>query len=203
MALTATGMPGTSDQVGDALAAAMMGPRFRVGGPNDLTPTPSTTTPLTVNIGAGRAMCCGESAAQATPSTVLVAPNTSGANRVDAVVLRFGWGSPNLTIVVLPGNSPTTPPVLTWNPGVEYDALLGYVIVRNGATFIAAADVIDQRVYGGIGGDFRSPATSLNTAGLNQFVDLPAGAVLRYADGQRFNYAGYGAALTAANPATG
>lgn len=193
MTMTAVGMTGTVDQVGDAQRWAIMGPRFRVAGAGDLALTASTTTNLTINVAAGTGMCCGVFATNSAAATVTLAANASGSTREDTIIMRFIWGNPgSVTFLALTGTSPTIPVVPTWTPGVQYDAVLGYVSVLNGVGLINSAQVIDQRLYGGIGGDFISQADVTNPSGLNAYIDLPYNSNVKYSNGARKVYLGYG-----------
>lgn len=202
MALTTMGMTGTVDQVGDAQRWAIMGPRWRTAGDSDLRPTVSTTTNLTVNIAAGTGMACGVFGTQTPATTIALAANSSGSVRIDALGMEFTWGNPGAVVFKsVTGASPSTPPVLTWTPGIKYQGLIGYMMVQNGVGLLGAADLYDMRVFGGIGGEFgisSNPSGNAEVAAvLQKYIDLPVNSVIRFSEtGNKFRYAGYGIAYS-------
>jgi len=155
VAINAVGMTGTVSQVEDARRWAIMAPLFQLSAYTDLAPTVSTTTNLTVNISVGAGVCCGVRADSTTAATVAVASNTSGATRIDSVLMVFDWGARTVSFQTVTGNSPTTGIVPTQNPGVLFQVLLAYVYVRNGVGLINAADLSDRRTYSARSGPYK------------------------------------------------
>jgi len=155
VAINAVGMTGTVSQVEDARRWAIMAPLFQLSAYTDLTPTVSTTTNLTVNISVGAGVCCGVRADSTTAATVAVAANTSGATRIDSVLMVFDWGARTVSFQTVTGNSPTTGIVPTQNPGVLFQVVLAYVYVRNGVGLINAADLSDRRTYSARSGPYK------------------------------------------------
>lgn len=171
MAATVTGFKGVVNEANEARRFAALAPPV-VASATDLRLTSSGTR--TIVVAAGTAMACGVRWSETASTNVVLPANTSGQPRYDLIGLRFTWGaSPSVTVFSrqgTPSSSPTSPAPVR-NPGVSYEMTLGVVYVRASVGVIQAADIYDERVWGGVGGPYvATQATWMNR------MDLPIGA---------------------------
>lgn len=179
MALTALATSNTT--IGPSQYADMaqaLAPRFLVDSPNDMRPSLSGST---VSITAGNALVAG-TRVRASGTTTVTLPSATSVARTYVVVLRVDWSkgaTDSATLVQLPYtstatviNQTSTPDTTKVNriPGVMYDAVLAYVALGTGSTFI-----LDFRVWGGDGGPLRVQQAAMDAPTL---LDARPGTVI-------------------------
>lgn len=155
MVTTLSGFKGTVTEVQEATRFSLAGAKAIAAGPADLKPT--STGVRSVTIAAGAALVCGVHYSDNSSQTISVGANAGASPRLDVIALRFVWAGDNsaASLVVKPGVvGSSTPPALTRVPGGTYEFPLAVVRVRPSVSAIAAADVMDVRVWGGSGGPF-------------------------------------------------
>lgn len=161
MAVThsSAGYTGTVDQVDEARRFAYgAGGTFRVVAATDWAISASGSSQRTINIAAGMASACGVVDITTQADSLVVAANSSGADRYDAIVATFNWANGTTSFRVVQGTSSAPAIVnsgtavnqakINWLPGLQYDAVLAIVWVRPNVGIIAPTDVYDLRVWG-------------------------------------------------------
>jgi hypothetical protein len=128
-----------------------------------------------ITLAPGSVLCCGIRMAQDANTTVTMTANSSGSSRYDYIGLRFDWTAKTVTLFTKTGTASNVP-ALTRTPGVLYEMPLYVVLVRNGISTIAAADIMDARIWGGLGG---APWQMNPAPLLLQVVDLPLGSYVQ------------------------
>lgn len=177
MVATTAGFKGTVTEVQEATRFALAGAKAVVDTAAAFKPT--STGVRSIQLADGTAMVCGVLVVESAPQVVEIAANAGASARLDVVGLRFTWAGDNSRVEVfvkqgVVGSS--TPPALTRVAGGTYEFPLAVVRVRPSVSTIAAADVLDVRVWGGFGGPFQAAQTEQLS-----IVDLPVGAVLQSA----------------------
>ncbi|AOD24036.1 hypothetical protein IM25_22665 [Rhodococcus sp. p52] len=175
MVASTAGFKGTVTEVQEATRFALAVTKAIVDTPSSFKPTP--TGVRSVQLAAGTAMVCGVLIVESAAQLVQVAVNAGAAPRLDVVGLRFTWAGDNSRVEVFVKQGvvgSTTPPALTRVAGGTYEMPIAVVRARPSVSTIAAADVLDVRVWGGYGGPFQAAQTELLS-----IVDLPLGAVLQ------------------------
>jgi len=175
MVQTTAGFKGTVTEVQEAT-------RFSLAGARALVETPAAFKPLStgvrsVSLAPGTAFVCGVLMTESDAQTIQLDSNTAASPRLDVVGLRFLWAGDSSIVVPFVKKGvvgSTTPPALSRVPGGTYEFPLAVVRVRPSVNNIAAADVMDVRVYGGFGGPFQMAQTEYAS-----IADLPLGAVLQ------------------------
>lgn len=170
-------------------ANGIANPRFVVADTAAWRPTVNTGATRTVTVDLGSAWACGVYDETNAVEQIAFAANSSGSDRIDALVARFDWSTDSVSFQVITGT--TSPPVIntstTMNaaqvnriPGVRYDALIALVRVPSGSTtFPSSGIVTDLRTWGGSASPLGTYATS--TADLAR-IDLPNGAWIAAGD---------------------
>lgn len=160
---TSVGYTGTVDQVAEAKRFGGGGAAFRAASASDWALTVDASTNLTVDIAAGTGQAFGVRDTTTAAATVTAAANSSGSTRLDVIVATFNWAAatPNTSFGIVQGTT-SLPAVNTGGspvagqinriPGVQYDAVLGVLEVRNGVGLLATGDLYDSRTWGGWGG---------------------------------------------------
>lgn len=114
---------------------------------------------MTVTVGSGEAMVQGFYYRNDANKVLAIASNSSGATRIDSVVLRLNRSANTLTAMIVQGIPGAGVPTLTQNAGGNWDFLLCNVTVNNGAASIIPANLLDQRAYS------MWPQNAINIAG--------------------------------------
>ncbi|MFD0450449.1 hypothetical protein ACFQZK_05715 [Rhodococcus aetherivorans] len=156
MVATTAGFKGTVTEVQEATRFALAGAKAVVDTAAAFKPT--STGVRSIQLAAGTAMVCGVLVVESAPQVVEIAANAGASARLDVLGLRFTWAGDNSRVEVfvkqgVVGSS--TPPALTRVAGGTYEFPLAVVRVRPSVSTIAAADVLDVRVWGGFGGRSR------------------------------------------------
>jgi hypothetical protein len=186
------GFAGTIDEIGEAKRFYASGVPFRALDAASWLVTSVTTSSLTVTIAPGVAECCGVYDTSTAASTLVLTANGSGSTRLDAVVARWTWGAgANVSFAVITGTpGSASPPTLTRNPGVVYEALLAVVSVTNGVGSLPPGSVFDVRTYGGVAGPLVVSQGLYYT-----YVDVPTGGELTIGDPSGLRYMRVGTGL--------
>lgn len=175
MVQTTAGFFGTVTEVQEAQRFGLAQAHALVDTPAALKPTPQGARSL--SIAAGSMLCNGVLYIESAAQTIQLPTNTAAGVRLDIVGLRFTWNGASSMVELFSKQGTagsTTRPTLTRNPGSVYEFPIAVVRVRQNVGVIAAGDVLDVRVWGGMGGAFQAPQTD-NI----QVVDLPFGAALQ------------------------
>lgn len=175
MVASTAGFKGTVTEVQEATRFALAGAKALVDTASAFKPT--STGVRSVQLAAGTAMVCGVLVVESAAQIVEIGANAGASARLDVVGLRFTWAGDNSRVELFVKQGvvgSTTPPALTRVAGGTYEFPLAVVRVRPSVSTIAAADVLDVRVWGGFGGPFQAAQTE--QIGI---VDLPLGAVLQ------------------------
>lgn len=175
MVASTAGFKGTVTEVQEATRFALAGAKALVDTAAAFKPT--STGIRSIQLAAGTAMVCGVLLVESAAQVVQVAANTGASARLDVIGLRFTWAGDNSRVEMFVKQGvvgSTTPPALTRVAGGTYEMPVAVVRVRPSISTIAAADVLDVRVWGGFGGPFQAAQTE--HLGI---VDLPVGAVIQ------------------------
>lgn len=175
MVASSAGFKGTVTEVQEALRFGLAGAKARVAEATSLKPSSAGVRNITVDPGV--AFVCGVHYTETAPQSIAIPANPGANARLDVVVLRFIWAGDNSTVALAVKSGvvgSTTPPALTRVPGGTYEFPLAVVRVRPSVSTISAADVMDVRVHGGMGGPFLIAQTEYAN-----IVDLPVAAVLQ------------------------
>jgi hypothetical protein len=174
---TVAGFQGTVTESQEAGRFARAAGRAVVDTASALKATSSGTR--TITLAAGSALVCGVLYTESAVQSIQLPANTASGVRLDIVGLRFTWNGLSSSVQLFskqgtPGS--TVRPALTRTPGGVYEVPIAVVRVRQNITTIAASDVLDVRVWGGIGGPFQASQTDQLAV-----VDLPVGAQIEAA----------------------
>jgi hypothetical protein len=175
MVQTIAGYQGTVTEVQEAQRFGLATCRAFVDTPASFKPTPQGVR--TIAIAAGSMLCSGVLFIESSAQAIQLPANTAAGVRLDIVGLRFTWNGLSSMVELFSKQGTagsTTRPALTRNPGAVYEFPLAVVRVRQNVSTIAAADVLDVRVWGGLGGAYQA----LQTDNI-QVVDLPLSAQLQ------------------------
>lgn len=98
------------------------------------------STGMHVKVDTGEVQIQGQWGKISSTKTLAIANNSTGANRLDMVVVRNDFVNSYIVIDVLTGSSSTTPPVVTQNTSI-WEVQLAIVTVPNGAVTITSGNV--------------------------------------------------------------
>lgn len=172
--MTLAGFQGTVTESQEAQRFYRAGAAAMFDTPNSLKPTSSGTR--TISIAPGSMLCCGVFYSESAAQTISLNQNL-GSTRYDVVGLRFTWSgeSSGVQLFTKQGTSGSSNiPALTRNPGSTYEVPIAVVRVRQYASNINATDVLDVRVWGGLGGPFQMAQGEYVNV-----VDVPRGAQIQ------------------------
>jgi hypothetical protein len=175
MAQTIAGFQGTVTEVQEAQRFGSAVARALVDSSASFKPTAQGTR--TVAIAAGSMLCSGVLFIESAAQSIQLPANTAAGVRLDIVGLRFTWNGASSMVEVFSKQGTAgsaTRPTLTRVPGSVYEFPLAVIRVRQNVGVIAAADVLDVRVWGGFGSPYQG--TQADHIGV---VDLPLAAQLQ------------------------
>lgn len=175
MVQSVAGFYGTVTEVQEAQRFALAVARAIVDTPASFKPTPQGARSL--SIAAGSMLCNGVLFIESAAQVIQLPTNTAAGVRLDVVGLRFTWNGASSMVELFSKQGTagsTTRPTLTRNPGSVYEFPIAVVRVRQNVGTIAAADVLDVRVWGGFGGSFQMLQD--DNIGV---VDLPLGGQIQ------------------------